>query len=48
MINYIVIKALYSHKMFRFNITPEVIVGHIVMLGARWVVMNIKFIKFYT
>ena len=34
--------------MFGFNITPEAIVGPIILLGARWVVKNIKFTKFYT
>ena len=41
------LKAKYSRKMFGFNITPEAIVGPIIMLGAGWVVKNIKFTKFY-
>ena len=39
------VEAINSRKMFGFNITPEAIVGPIIMLGARWVVKNIKFTK---
>ena len=43
------VKALYSPKMFRFNITPKAIVGPIIiMLGARLAVKNIQFRKIYT
>ena len=38
----------YSRDTFGFNNTPEVIIGSIIRLGARWVVKKIKFIKFYT
>ena len=34
--------------MFGFNIAPEANVGPIIMSGARWVMTNIKFTKFYT
>ena len=30
------------------NTLPEAIVGPIIMLGAKWVVKNIQFTKFYT
>ena len=43
--NYVNDKSILSRKMFGFNNTPEVIV---IMLGARWIVKNIKFTKFYT
>ena len=42
------IKGIFSRKMFGFDITPEAIVEPIIILGARWVVENIKFTKFYT
>ena len=42
------IKGKFSRKMCAFNITPEAIVGPIIMLGAGWVVENIKFTKFNT
>ena len=35
------IKAIFSRKMFRFNIIPEAIVGPLIMLGARWVVLSL-------
>ena len=38
---YICVKCLDS-------ILSEAIVGHIIMLGAGWVVKNIQFTKFYT
>ena len=37
-----IIKAIFSYKMFGFDITSKAIVGHMIMLGARRVV------KFYT
>ena len=43
-----IIKAIHSRKMVRFNITPEAIVGPIIMLGAGWVVKNIECTNFYT
>ena len=39
--------GIFSRKIFGFTITPEAIVGPIIMLGARWVVKSIKFTKFY-
>ena len=41
-------KGILSLKMGGFNNTPQVIVRPIIMLGARWIVKNIKFTKFYT
>ena len=35
------IKAIFSRKLFGFNIIPEAIVGPLVMLGARWVVLSL-------
>ena len=34
--------------VFEFEYIYETRVGPIIMLGSRWVVKNIKFIKFYT
>ena len=44
----VMIKGILSSKMFVFNNTPQVIVRPIIMVGARWIVKNIKFKKFYT
>ena len=41
-------KAMHFRKTIGLNITSEVIVGSIIMLGARWVVKNIKLKKRYT
>ena len=39
-------QGVFSRKMFGFNIAPEAVVGPVIMLGARWVVKNIRFTKF--
>ena len=33
--NHLSAKAMYSHQMFEFNITPAAIVGPMIMLGNR-------------
>ena len=39
------LKAIHTRKIFGFNITPEAIVGHIIVFGARLVDRTLIFIK---